>query len=286
MNISIAGNTGFVGTYLLEHFKSTSFAVKNISREVLLNNNTDLQEIIDWSDVIINLTGAPIIKKWTLAYKKQMNESRIITTRNIVSCINNSKHSHKLLINASAIGIYASNIENDEYNFKYANDFLSELCQQWENEVEKAQNHSKVLILRFGIVLGKGGGALKSMLTPFKYGFGGILGSGNQYFPWIHIHDVCRIIDFAIRNHNLFDKINVVAPEIITNKKFSKELSKALKRPCLLMVPKFILRMIYGKASDVLLESKIVYSKKLKEVGFVFQYPTINEAFKEIFKKN
>jgi len=213
-------------------------------------------------------------------------ESRIKTTQNIVNCINKSNTSNKILINASAIGIYKSDICNDEESKTFSDDFLGKLCKQWEKIALQSENNCKVVIIRLGIVLGKDGGALQNMLLPFKLGIGGKIGTGKQYFPWIHINDLYRIIEFTIKNEQIKGVMNVVAPEIITNQQFTNVLGKMLQKPTLMVIPKFILKLMYGKASAILVESKMVKPKKLLDIGFEYKYPTINEALEEILKKN
>ncbi len=286
MNIIISGSTGFIGKYISKELTNAAYTVKSIPKNILYNNEKELQNLIDWADVVINLAGAPILKRWTKKYQKVLIDSRIKTTQNIVNCINKSNISNKILINTSAIGIYKSNISNDEESKTFSDDFLGKLCKQWETTAFQSENNCKVIIIRLGIVLGKDGGALQNMLFPFKLGIGGRIGTGKQYFPWIHINDLFRIIEFTLKNEQIKGVVNVVAPEIITNHQFTKALGKSLQKPTVMIIPKLILHLLYGKASAILLESKIVQPKKLLDIGFEYKYPTINEALGEILKKS
>jgi len=176
--IAITGASGFVGTNLTRYFENLDYKIIPISRDIL-NNEQKLKSVLEESDVIINLAGANIIGKWTQKYKELLYSSRIDTTKKVVAALNQITGKNKLLISTSAVGIYDNKATHDE-NGTFANDFLSNLCQDWEKEALKAKSENvKVSIFRFGIVLGQGGGAFAKMITPFKFGLGGVIGSGN-----------------------------------------------------------------------------------------------------------
>lgn len=274
--IAITGASGFVGTRLNKYFSNLGYKIIPIAREVL-NNQEKLDEIINSSDVIINLAGANIINRWTPAYKELLYTSRIDTTKKIVDALNKIEDKNKLLISTSAVGIYDNRETYDEKG-NYANDFLSNLCQDWEKEALKAKSKNvKVSIFRFGIVLGKDGGAFSKMITPFRFGLGGIIGSGNQAFSYIHITDLLNAYKFVIEN-NYENTFNLTAPKPTINLLFTRALGKALRKPTIFPVPEFILKLIFSEGAKVLTDGQDVIPKRLLSLGFKFKYNDIKET--------
>ena len=236
--IAITGASGFVGTNLTKFFKSFNYKIIPISRDIL-NDELKLKNVLDESDVIINLAGANIIGRWTAEYKELLYTSRIDTTKKIVTALNQITDKNKLLISTSAVGIYDNKDTHDE-DGTFANDFLSNLCQDWESEALKAKSPNiKVSIFRFGIVLGKGGGAFAKMITPFRLGLGGIIGSGNQAFSYIHITDLLNAYKFVIEN-NYENTFNLTAPKPTINLLFTRALGKALRKPPIFAIACFV----------------------------------------------
>ncbi|RBQ32103.1 TIGR01777 family protein [Arcobacter sp. FW59] len=280
--IAISGASGFVGQNLTEFFSKHNYKVVSIKREIL-KDNQKLDEIIQNIDILINLSGANIINRWSESYKKLLVSSRIETTKNLVNSINRVSKKPKLFISTSAVGIYDNKAKYDE-NGSFSNDFLSNLCQNWENEAKKAKNDfTKVAIFRFGIVLGKDGGAFKKMITPFKLGLGGVIGSGKQHFSYIHIEDLLRAYDFVIEKE--FDGVfNLTAPTPTTNKEFTKTLGKVLNRPTIFPVPEFLLKLIFSEGAKVLSDGQSAVPKKLLDLGFEFKYKNIEETLKSLVK--
>ena len=274
--IAITGASGFVGTRLNKYFSNLGYKIIPIAREVL-NNQEKLDEIINSSDVIINLAGANIINRWTPAYKELLYTSRIDTTKKIVDALNKIEDKNKLLISTSAVGIYDNRETYDEKG-NYANDFLSNLCQDWEKEALKAKSKNvKVSIFRFGIVLGKDGGAFSKMITPFRFGLGGIIGSGNQAFSYIHITDLLNAYKFVIENNYEYT-FNLTAPKPTINLLFTRALGKALRRPTVFPIPEFILKLIFSEGAKVLTDGQDVIPKRLLSLGFKFKYNDIKET--------
>lgn len=271
--IAITGASGFVGTSLKNFFGNLGYNVVSIKRE-FLNNKQELENIVSSSDFIINLAGANIINRWSDEYKQLLYSSRIDTTKKIVEAINNVENKPKLLISTSAVGIYNNKHRYDEKG-DFSNDFLSNLCQTWEEEAKKAD--TKVSIFRFGIVLGKDGGALAKMMLPFKLGLGGIIGSGKQPFSYIHIDDLLNAYKFVIENC-VEDTFNLTAPEPTTNYGLTKALGKALSRPTIFPVPEFVLKLIFSEGAKVLTDGQEVVPKKLLDLGFKFKYNNIQET--------
>ncbi|HHD79225.1 MAG TPA: TIGR01777 family protein [Epsilonproteobacteria bacterium] len=266
--IAIAGASGFVGGALQKSLNDVVILHRNDSVDMLI---TKLQDV----DVVINLAGAPIVKRWSENYKKVLHTSRIETTQKLVLAINKSNVSY--FISTSAIGIYPSHTKCDEMCNAHTDDFLAKLCEDWE---EAACMCTKpTAILRLGVVLGKEGGALSKMLLPFKLGLGGNIGDGKMMTSWITIDDLVGIYYFLI-DKRIVGIFNAVSPHPVSNATFTKALGQALHRPTLLPLPKSILKLMYGEASCVLTDSKEVYPQKLLHEKFDFRYPTIENALK------
>ena len=270
MKIALTGATGFVGKTLQNHFTDTIAIHRDDTVETILHKLKDV-------DVVINLAGAPIIKRWTDEYKQVLLKSRINTTKTLVQAINQSKISH--FISTSAIGIYPDDMGCDESCIDVADDFLGSLTRQWEHEAMLCNKPTS--ILRFGVVLGKSGGALAQMLTPFKLGLGGTIGDGKMMTSWIHMDDLMGMYPYIIEN-NLTGIYNATAPKPVSNYTFTKALGKALHRPTFLPLPEFALRMMYGEGASVLIGSKEVYPRKIQDAGYSFEYAHIDKALEDI----
>ena len=280
--IAITGASGFVGTSLKKYFSALGYKIVPISRDIV-NDNKKLEETLNQTVIVINLAGANIINRWSESYKKLLYSSRIETTSKIVNAINSVQNNPKLLISTSAVGIYDNKTTYDE-NGSYSNDFLSNLCQDWEKEAKKAKNETtKVSIFRFGIVMGKDGGALQKMITPFKLGLGGTIGDGKQAFSYIHIEDLLNAYKFVIENE-FEDTFNLTAPVPTTNKGLTQALGKTLKRPTILPVPQFVLNIIFSEGARVLTDGQSAIPKKLLDLGFKFRFKTIEETIEDLCK--
>lgn len=278
--IAITGSSGFVGTNLKRYFTDLGYEVLPIARGDL-SNQQRLQEIINQSDIVINLAGANIINRWSESYKKLLYSSRIDTTKAIVEAINTVENKPSQLISTSAVGIYDNKQTYDE-NGVHTSDFLGKLAEDWEEEALKAKSEStKVSIFRFGIVLGKDGGALEKMITPFKLGLGGVIGSGKQAFSFIHIEDLLNAYKFVIEN-NHEDVFNLTAPTPTTNRGLTLALGKTLKRPTILPVPEFVLNIIFSEGAKVLTDGQSAIPKNLMDLGFEFKYKTINDTIDDL----
>ena len=278
--IAITGASGFVGTSLTKYFSNLGYKIIAISRDIL-NNQEKLKDTLNQTDIVINLAGANIINRWSDSYKKLLYSSRIDTTSKIVNAINSIENKPKLLISTSAVGIYDNKSTHNE-NGTFSNDFLSNLCQDWEKEALKANNETtKVAIFRFGIVLGRDGGAFAKMITPFKLGLGGIIGSGNQAFSYIHISDLLRAYQFVIEN-KFSGVFNLTAPKPTTNLLFTRALGKVLRRPTIFPVPEFILKLIFSEGAKVLTDGQDVIPEKLLSLGFKFEYKNIEETLQAL----
>lgn len=281
-NVVITGSSGFVGKSLKKMFEEKGFKVSGIKRDDL-NNIDKLTEIIESSDIVINLAGANIINRWTETYKKLLYSSRLNTTRALIEAISKANKKPELLISTSAVGIYANKECYDENSYEYENDFLANLCKDWENEALKAKDLGvRTAIFRFGIVLGKEGGALEKMLTPFKLGLGGTIGNGKQHFSFIHIKDLLKAYDFVYENKTCEDVFNLTAPYPTSNYGLTKALGESLQRPTLIPVPQFVLNLIFSEGSKVLTDGQCVKPKKLLDKGFEFEFSTIKDAVSDL----
>ena len=310
MKILIAGGTGFIGQPLCDELIKSGHELTILSRTkgentksknyILWEEQDKLKEIINEIDIVINLSGEPIAKKrWTREQKDLLYKSRIVTTQILVNAINNAVRAYghtprpKKLINASAVGIYGSR-GNEKITDKNAfdemsllgNDFLTNICKEWESEARKVETSrgTSLVILRLGIVLGAGGGALEKMLPPFQMFAGGPLGNGNQYMSWIHVDDVIGLIKFAIENENVTGILNATAPNPVTNKEFSNILGKVLNRPSFMPVPDFALKLLLGEMSELLLTGQNVIPERALESGYKFKYEKLRDALEDILE--
>jgi len=282
MNIAISGANGFIGKQLTAYFHSKGNDIRSISR---IHADTPVEEIARYllgTDVVINLAGAPIIGRWTKTYKKALFDSRIITTRKIVEAISLMDKKPRLLISASAAGIYSQDREQAESQHQIANDDLGEICTAWELEAKKAIPFTRVAITRFGIVLGKDGGALKRMLPLFRLGLGGKIASGKQGFSWIHVYDVIHALEFIIENPKLSGEFNLTAPDLVDNSKFTQVLSEKLGKPALLPVPAFALKLLFGEGAIAVTGGQFAFPEHLTSEGFQFSYPDIKLALDDL----
>lgn len=295
MNILITGGTGFIGSTLTKFFlqqnnditilsRNSSKALKPV-RVIESINQINANEKIN---IIINLAGSPIDKRWNKTYKETLISSRVEVTKNLITLIKTLTEKPDLFISASAIGYYGT--QNNSYldeNSSYIDDFTHQLCNLWELEAQKAQELGvRTCITRFGVVLGKNGGALEKMLPLFKLGLGGNIGSGKQFFSWIHLDDVVGIFNFLISNNQQQGIYNLTSPNPTTNAQFTKALSETLKRPDFFTVPSFLIKMIFGEMGNkLLLNGPAVYPKKLLDSGYEFKFKTIELALKNLTAK-
>lgn len=280
--IAITGASGFVGTSLTKHFEALGYEITKIQRSQLKDIET-LSHIVGSSDIVINLAGANIINRWSEEYKKLLYSSRLDTTSALIQAFEKANNKPKLFISTSAVGIYSNSKEQSEENFEYGDDFLSKLCRDWESEAFKAKDlEIRTAVFRFGIVLGKGGGALEKMLTPFKLGVGGTIGDGQQAFSFIHLKDLLRAYDFIIENDSFDGVFNLTAPEPTTNYGLTKALGKTLHRPTILPVPEFVLNLIFSEGAKVLTDGQRVVPSKLQNSGFEFHYKDIQSTIDDI----
>ena len=293
MNILITGGTGFIGSALTKFFIQKGYLTTILSRHcpalssVRIIKSIEQINVDEKIDIIINLAGAPINKKWTNSYKEVLIDSRLEITKNLILLIKSLKTKPNLLISASAIGYYGN--QSNKYigeNSLYINDFTHKLCNLWELEAKKAEKLGvRTCITRLGVVLGKNGGALEELLPIFRLGLGAKIGSGKQFFSWVHIDDVIGAFNFLIKDKTQKGIYNLTSPNPVTNYRFTKELGKMINRPTVLTIPKFVIKMIFGEMGDkLLLNGSAVYPKKLLDSGYEFQFKTIEASLENILK--
>ena len=279
--VTIAGSSGFVGTNLKKIFEAKGFEVIGIKREDL-KDIQKLTSIIEKTHLLINLAGANIINRWTDKYKKLLRDSRIDTTKALVLAISKAVNKPELFISTSAVGIYKNTACYDEESYAYADDFLSKLCKEWEDEALKANEFGvRTIIFRFGIVLGQGG-ALEKMITPFKFGLGGTIGNGKQAFSFIHIEDLLRAYEFVYEKTTCSGIYNLTAPEPTTNYGLTKALGEVLHRPTILPIPEFVFNLIFSEGAKVLTDGQCVKPKRLLDDGFKFKFETIKNTIVDL----
>ena len=307
MKLLLTGCTGFIGRELIPLLIEEGHSLTIISRQSkdklkMIANESNLniiqmnpadssawykeevQNCLQSCEGVINLAGEPIAeKRWTEDHCKEITNSRLETTRNLIQNLRNLKKSPKVLINASAIGFYGSHSQTEftEDNIS-GNDYLANLCKEWEAIAKNKPRATRLLIIRIGIVLAKDGGALGKMLPIFRAGLGGPIGDGKQWMSWIHRTDLCNLINESLKNSSFSGVLNGVAPNPVRMHEFAYLLGKALGRPSLLAVPGPILKLILGDGARVVLEGQNVQSESFKKLKFKFIFPTVNEAFKGI----
>ncbi len=283
-NIIISGATGFIGSHLSQHLKTKGFNVVPISRKEFKMQPKAFLDFLSGADAVINLAGAPIVKRWTKKYKNELIASRLFTTRKLAQSIALMPDKPAIFISVSAVGIYDDKGIKKENDNITAEHFLSRLCVDWEHEALAAAAHTKVAICRMGLVLGHNGGLVKKLMPVFKKGLGGPIGSGKQVLSWIHIEDVVQAFVHVLEN-KLDGVINFTAPYPVSNKEFTKAFARVLKKPAFFMVPSFLLRMVFGEAAFVLTHGQNVYPQRLIESAYEFQFAHIDNALSEAAKQ-
>ena len=283
MRIAMSGSTGFIGSFLNKTFTEKGWETVPLTRQDFADVGSSLRDKLLQSDAVINLAGAPIAARWTESYKKELFTSRVPVTDMIVRTMCGLERKPKVFISACGAGIYPSGGPYTEYDTVISKDFLVQLASAWELSALKAQDAGiRTVVFRFGVVLGRGGGALAKMLPIFKLGLGGVIGSGMQAFSWVHIADLAKAYLAALQDVCYCGAYNLTAPFATTNKGFTKALARALRRPAILLVPAFVLRLLYGEGATVLLDGQSVLPKRLLDIGFSFQFEKIEDAIEDV----
>lgn len=282
--IAISGSTGFIGRLLADWLGRTNRVIA-LEREDFGRDKGKLAQKIAEAEIIINLAGSPIIKRWTKRNRRIIYDSRIGTTEKLVESIGESRTKCNRFISASAIGIYSERGKHTEDSGNFAGGFMKHLIRDWERAALTAGRYCEsVGILRFGIVLGKDGGMLKKMLPLFRMGLGGRIGSGEQYLSFIHLDDLMRSMVYVLEK-KLGGTFNVVAPNPVTNREFTDCLASLLKRPAFLVAPDILLKLWLGAGASSILNGPFVLPEKLQDSGFRFNFATIGDALRDIIGK-
>lgn len=295
MKICITGGSGFVGSKLSEFFVNSGYDVlildllpprKNITGTSFIKIDL-LKELVPNEvlecDAIVHLAGVNIFGRWTEGYKKLILESRTKTARALIETVKKSSKKPKVFVSASAVGYYGDGGECDlGESSPSGKDFLAYVCREWEAVAKTAEQAGmRFVSIRTGIVIGSQGGMLAKLIPIFKWFLGGPIGSGEQWFSWIHMDDLLNVYKIAINDDRLSGPINAVSPSPVKNKNFAKALGRALHRPSFIPVPKFALKLFLGELATAVIVSQKIIPKKLLEIKFSYLYPEISEAIRK-----
>lgn len=297
-HILITGGTGLVGKKLTELLLSKGYSVAYLSRkkkpvpsvkvyEWNIYEKTIEKEAITEAEAIIHLAGAGIAdKSWTESYKKEIVDSRVLSTQLLCETLKHNQHSVKSFISASAVGIYGFDTGEQwlDENSPHGTDFLADVTEKWEAEVQKVADLGiRTVILRIGIVLAKEGGALPKLLQPIRWGLGAALGSGRQYMSWIHIKDLAQMFIFALENEHLKGVFNAVGNKPCTNAELTQAAARTIDKPLFLPnIPSFALKLMVGEMSRMILGGNRVSNEKILKAGFQYHFPTLQEALQDL----
>ena len=296
MKVLITGATGLIGRRLQETLRDAGHELLLASRKPSkdggyiqwdIHDGFAEPERLEGVDAVIHLAGENLNGRWTDAKKKAIRESRILGTRNVVDTISNLRQRPRVLVSASAIGFYGD--RGDDLMTETSppgKGFLPEVCREWEAESRRAEDAGiRTVLLRAGIVLSKDGGALGTMLMPFKLGIGGVIGSGKQWMSWISLDDHAAVVKYALENEMIRGAVNSVSTNPVTNEEFTKTMGEVLYRPTLIPVPEFAVHLAFGEMGDtLLLDSTKVAPKRLEDAGFEFNFPDLKKALENAVK--
>ncbi|MFM8735737.1 MAG: TIGR01777 family oxidoreductase [Pirellulales bacterium] len=298
MKALVTGGTGFLGPRLLRLLDRPTVLTRNPDRargsighlagRIVAWNPADgppPPEAFEGIDTVFHLAGESVAEgRWTAAQKARIRDSRVLGTRHLVQGIARANVKPQVLVSASAVGYYGDRGEEElTESSSPGKDFLADVCIEWEREALAAESSGvRAVTARTGIVLGAGGGALAKMLTPFKLGAGGPLGNGRQWMPWVHVADLARLYMHAAETASIRGPMNAVAPTPVRNSEFTKALGRQLHRPAFMPAPYIGLRILFGEFAKILFASQRVIPKLALDTGFVFQYPDIAAALREI----
>jgi TIGR01777 family protein len=283
MIIAVSGATGYIGTALSRYLTMQGNKILPLWRSLFESeNNGKLRDIISCSDVVINLAGASINRRWNKKNKEVIFSSRVKTTSILVDAIRDSSPRPGLLISASAVGYYGDNDTYDEYNAVKGNGFLAGVCEAWENEAQEVSSLLRVAITRFGVVLSPDGGAMAKILKPvklFKVAPG--IGPGTQPFPWISLADLCRAMQFLIEHSSLSGVFNFVSPQIVTYSEFVKKTGKNYGALFSVNLPEAVIKLIMGESASILTSGQRVIPRRLQDAGFTYESPCLDAFFEK-----
>jgi uncharacterized protein (TIGR01777 family) len=299
MRVAVTGATGTIGARLVEELRTRGDEVTVLSRDAARARHRlgEGVEAVTWADPrsepapaealagrdgIVHLLGEPIAQRWSDQAKREIRDSRVLGTQNLVRGIAAAEPRPRVLVSQSAEGIYRrGTAPTDESGPAEPGDFLSDVVAAWEEEAEKARDLGlRVVLARTGVVLSPEGGALGTMLPFFKGGLGGPVAGGNQYVPWVHLDDAAGALVFCLDTEAAEGPVNVTAPEPVSNKVLSKTLGRVLGRPAVLPIPAFGLKVLYGEMSKVVVTGANVVPRRLEELGYRFRRPELEPALR------
>ncbi len=302
MHVLVTGATGFVGAHVCRALKQKGFVITALTRRppASLASYPWIDRAFQWDptqglppldafhkvDGVVHLAGESVAGRWTEAKKRAIAESRTIGTRNLVTAMQRLDSPPRVLVSASAIGYYGDRAD-ERLTEKSApgSDFLAGVCQAWEHEATRARtDRTRVVPIRFGLILGKGGGVMGKLLPLYRLGLGGPLGAGRQWWSWIHIDDVVGMIHFGLRN-DVDEPLCGTAPNPVRQREFAHELAKILRRPAVIPAPTFALQLALGEFSVELLSSKRVLPDRARKLGYAFTYPKLGKALSSLVGK-
>lgn len=301
MQIVVAGGTGTIGRRLVYHLLQQGHVVKVVSRQPFRPANLPAKivfaqwdgksaqgwgNLVEGADAVVNLAGAGIADEaWTEARKKEIEESRVNAGKAVVEAISATSVKPKVLIQSSAVGYYG--VQNNDQvlteDSPPANDFLGRTCQAWEASTAAVEALGvRRVIIRTGVVLDMQGGALPKMVLPFRFFAGGPIGSGRQWFPWIHYYDEVEAIRFLIQTEAASGPFNLTAPNPVRSSELAKAIGKVMKRPAFAPTPAFVFKTMFGEMSTVLLDGQQAVPKRLQELGYQFKFPQVEAALRDV----
>ncbi|QGQ96314.1 TIGR01777 family protein [Paenibacillus psychroresistens] len=296
MKIAISGGSGFIGTHLINYLLTKQYEVLLISRSPKITQEKVV--CVTWAeldqdssrieklDAWINLAGESINQRWTKSAKSRIIESRITIIHHIAKLMEKLEVKPRVIIHSSAIGIYGTSDTKTftEESKSKSTDFLSEVVREWEKAAEQLKG-ARVVRLRTGLVLSLDGGALPTMVMPYRFGIGGRVGKGTQWVSWIHITDMVRLFDYCLTSDHISGAVNAVSPHPVTMEQFGKTIARVWHRPHLFPVPSFVLKLMFGEMSVLVLEGQRVLPQVLLEHDYVFQFKELEPALQELHKE-
>ncbi|CAN6555277.1 unnamed protein product [Malus baccata var. baccata] len=303
MTVSITGATGFIGRRLVQRLHADNHSVRVLTRSrskaelifpvkdfpgIVIAEEAQWKDSIQGSTGVVNLAGLPISTRWSPEIKKEIKTSRIRVTSKVIDLINDLPDAVRptVLVSATAVGYYGtSETQVFDEQSPSGNDYLAEVCREWEGTARKVNKDVRLALIRIGVVLGKDGGALAKMIPLFMVFAGGPLGSGKQWFSWIHLDDIVNLIYEALSNPSYKGVINGTAPNPVRFAEMCEHLGNVLGRPSWLPVPDFALKAVLGEGASVVLDGQRVLPVRAKELGFSFKYSYVRDALQSIISQ-
>jgi hypothetical protein len=289
VKVAATGASGTIGSALVEELRSRGDEVTVLSRRSEWPDPKDAPPPADTlrgRDAVVHLAGEPLAQRWTDDSKREIRDSRVLGTRNLVAALRDLPEGERpsVLVSQSAVGYYGAHGDEEvDESAAAGDDFLAQVVAEWEAEaLEASELGVRVVTPRTGVVLSSGGGALEKMLPPFKLGVGGPVAGGRQYVPWVHVDDVVGIYLRAIDDPAWSGPVNATAPEPVTNRELSKALGRALKRPAIAPVPGIAVKLLYGEMASLVISGQRAVPRRALERGYEFRHPDLGEALRSV----